>query len=191
MSASSAASRLAASGSTTTARAPVRDRPATRPSRRATGAPRRQVALPPRARVQVVAPTKVRPKRAPFVGLIVFLLAGGLLTLLLLNMALAQDAFKVTQLQAQVAVLQDRQEALAQNVERLGAPNELASKARALGMVVSENPVFLRSTNGHVVGVPSLGGSSNVKRAPQPTEPSPPTDGSVLDVAPPASQAHR
>jgi cell division protein FtsB len=190
MSAASTASRPVPSSSTTTIRRPARDRSPGRPNRRAS-APRRPAASTPRARVQVVAPTRARPKRAPFVGLIVFLLAGGLLTLLLLNMVLAQDAFKVTQLQAQVAVLQDRQEALAQNVERLGAPDQLAARARELGMVVSQNPVFLRTTNGAVVGVPSPGGYSSITRSAQPTEPNPVPGGSLPDVTPPASQAHR
>jgi len=128
----------------------------------------------PRARVQVVAPSRARPKRAPFVGLIVFLLAGGLLGLLLLNTMLAQDAFTVTQLQRQVASLQDRQEALAQSVERLGAPSRLARRAHLLGMVPSQNPVFLRSSDGHVVGVPAPGGWSGVAPATQPTPPPPP-----------------
>ena len=189
MSATTAAARRPADGSpTSTTRTPTRTRPATRPGVRTAHRPQRDL---PRARVQVVAPTRARPKRAPFVGLIVFLLAGGLLILLLLNMVLAQDAFKVTQLQLRAAGLQDRQEALAQNVERLGAPSVLATRARALGMVVSQNPVFLRSTNGHVVGIVSPGGPSKVTRAPEPTPPDPSSGSTQPEVTAVMSGVHR
>jgi hypothetical protein len=126
------------------------------------------------------------------VVLIVVLLGGGLITLLLLNMVLAQDAFSVTQLQAQVSQLQDRQEALAQQVDRIGSPERLARRAHELGMVVSQNPVFMRSTDGRVVGVPAPGGWSTVRRAPQPMEPDPLTAKTMPDLqAPSATQAHR
>jgi hypothetical protein len=105
----------------------------------------------------------------------VVLLAGGLLALLVLNMTLAQDAFQVTQLQQTASQLQNRQEALAQSVERLADPERLASKAHDLGMVPSENPVFIRLHDGKVLGVPAPGGPSDVTAVTQPTMPAPPT----------------
>jgi hypothetical protein len=126
------------------------------------------------------------------VVLIVALLGGGLIVLLLLNMVLAQDAFTVTQLQAQVSQLQDRQEALAQQVDRMSSPARLAQRAHALGMVVSQNPVFIRSTDGRIVGVPAPGGWSTVARAPQPAEPDPLTAKTLPDLqAPSATQGHQ
>jgi cell division protein FtsB len=173
---------------------PVRGRSATRPAPTRTSARTRTAPAGtlPRARVQVAAPSRARARRAPFVVLIVTLLGGGLIALLLLNMVLAQDAFTVTQLQAQVSQLQDQQEALAQQVDRLGSPERLAQRAHALGMVVSPNPVFLRSTDGRVVGVPTPGGWSTVPRAPQPVEPDPLTADNLPDLpAPSATRVHR
>jgi cell division protein FtsL len=171
---------------------PARTRSATRPAPKQTSLRTTTAGALPRARVQVAAPTRTRPRRAPFVVLIVTLLGGGLIALLLLNMVLAQDAFTVTQLQLQVSQMQDRQEALAQQVDRLGSPQRLAQRAHALGMVVSPNPVFLRSTDGRVVGVPAPGGWSSVRRAPQPAEPDPLTVKNLPDLqAPSATQAHR
>lgn len=173
---------------------PSRSRSATRPAsaRTATQLRSATAGAAPRARVQIAAPARTRPRRAPFVVLIVALLGGGLIVLLLLNMVLAQDAFTVTQLQAQVSQLQDRQEALAQQVDRMSSPERLAQRAHALGMVVSQNPVFIRSTDGRIVGVPAPGGWSTVARATQPAEPDPLTAKTLPDLqAPSAPQGHQ
>jgi cell division protein FtsB len=87
-----------------------------------------------------------RPKaaRGAFVLLIVALLIGGLMTLLALNTALAQDSFVVQNLQHQRDQLTDQEQQLTQQVATLESPVSLAARARALGMVPGGRPTFLK-----------------------------------------------
>ncbi len=99
------------------------------------------------------APT-TRPARLPFLLVVIGLLTGGLLALLMLNTVLAQDAFVLHDLQVRSAALTDQEQALREVVTRQTSPQLLAGRARALGMVPSGNPVFLRVSDGRVLGVP-------------------------------------
>jgi len=93
-------------------------------------------------------------RRAPFLILVGVVLAGGLVGLLLLNTVLAQGAFTVQDLQTRSARLADTQGELSQKVADAESPAVLERKAHALGMVPSETPVFLRLSDGAVLGVP-------------------------------------
>lgn len=109
-------------------------------------------AVQARPRLRVVPSPRQAPRRAPFVALVLTLLVVGLGGLLVLNTVLAQGAFRVEALQRQVSLLTDDEEALQQQVARLAAPSRLARQARALGMVPTANPAFLRSADGAVLG---------------------------------------
>lgn len=91
-------------------------------------------------------------RRSPFVAVVVSLLGAGLLGLLVLNTALAQDAFRLHTLKQDSRALEDREEALRREVEALRSPQELAGRAAALGMVPAGPPVFLRLSDGEVLG---------------------------------------
>jgi hypothetical protein len=67
----------------------------------------------------------------------------GLLALLIINTALAQDAFKLQQLKQQATVLADQREAILRQVAEKSSPENLAASAAKLGMVASINPRFL------------------------------------------------
>ena len=67
----------------------------------------------------------------------------GLLALLIINTALAQDAFKLQQLKQQATVLEDQREAILRQVAEKASPDNLAFSAAKLGMVASTNPRFL------------------------------------------------
>lgn len=121
--------------------------------RRNTTTTTRRVPSRVRPRLTTAAPTVVRPHRAPFVGLIVLLLTGGSLALLGLNTALAQGAFSQTDLQRKVATLSDQEQVLQERVAQLSTPRRIAARARAMGMVMTVNPVFLRSSDHRVLGV--------------------------------------
>jgi hypothetical protein len=97
----------------------------------------------------------LRPARTPFVGLVVLLIVAGLMALLTLNTALQQASFTVSRLERQSAALLDREQALAQQVAVQEAPQRLAERARALGMVPSETPAFIRAGDGTVLGLPT------------------------------------
>lgn len=117
-------------------------------------------------RLAVVPRPTTRPARAPFVLLVLGLLAGGLVALLLLNTALAQGAFTVHDLTTRLASLSDRAQTLEQQLAVEEAPDRLAQRARALGMVPNPDPVFLRPSDGAVLGVPR---PAPALPAPQPT----------------------
>jgi cell division protein FtsL len=67
----------------------------------------------------------------------------GLLSLLIINTALAQDAFKLQELKQQATVLKDQREAILRQVAEKSSPENLADGAAKLGMVPSNNPRFL------------------------------------------------
>lgn len=142
---------------------------------------RQRPATPQRPRLRVVPLPVRRPARTPFVLLVAGLLAAGLLGLLLLNTVLAQDAFVVHDLQKQSALLTDREQALQQDVAAEASPERLAARARALGLVPSENPVFLRLTDGRIVGVPAAA------KAPPKPKPTPKPAGAASPASPTSS----
>ena len=67
----------------------------------------------------------------------------GLLALLVINTALAQDAFILKDLKQQAQVLTDQREAILREVARKSSPDQLSQSAAQLGMVASTNPRFL------------------------------------------------
>ena len=109
----------------------------------------------PRLRVVYGAP--FRPPRMPFVIFVVSLLAAGLVGLLLLNTQLQSGTFQVTKLSSQADQLRDQQEQLEKQVRTLESPQNLSDRALRMGMVPNPNPVFLRLSDGRVLGVPAEG----------------------------------
>ncbi|MFI8290932.1 septum formation initiator family protein [Streptomyces sp. NPDC085614] len=92
--------------------------------------------------------------RTPFVLLVVVLLGGGLITLLLLNSALNQGSFKLSELKKKTTELTDEEQALQRDVDDYSAPDALERRARELGMVPGGSPAFL-DPDGTVRGEPS------------------------------------
>jgi hypothetical protein len=72
--------------------------------------------------------------QAPFAVLVVGLLGGALVGLLLLNTALAQQAFTRSELQRENQRLDERKQGLQEDIAREGGPEILHAKARSLGM---------------------------------------------------------
>lgn len=102
--------------------------------------------------LRLVANRRSNAAKAPFMAVVVGILAVGLLGLLLLNTVLAQDAFRLHALQVQSRVLADQEQGLQREVELLQAPQSLAARATALGMVPGGPPAFLRLSDGKVLG---------------------------------------
>ena len=71
---------------------------------------------------------------------------GGLISLLIINTALTQDAFKLQELKIQATTLADQREAILREVAAKSSPNKLAQSAVEMGMVVNLNPKFLDLT---------------------------------------------
>ncbi|AEW93579.1 MULTISPECIES: FtsB family cell division protein [Streptomycetaceae] len=96
---------------------------------------------------------RARAARAPFVVLVVVLLATGLVSLLLLNAAINQGSFQLAELKKETTRLTDERQALQQEVEQDSAPGTLQERARRLGMVPGGTPALL-TPDGSVRGVP-------------------------------------
>ena len=127
------------------------------PPSRATAAgtttkPRVRKPAAPRKPPPKVAPARrsATPPRAPFVLLVVGLLGGALVSLLLLNTVLAQDAFTLSELQRGNQQLSERKQALQEDINRENSPSVLHSKARGLGMVDGQRPAFIDPRTGRV-----------------------------------------
>jgi hypothetical protein len=99
---------------------------------------------PARPGLRVVACRPARPRRAPFVVLVLALLGLGLVGLLVLNTALQQGSFDLADLEQRTTLLRDRRAELVGQIADRSAPGTLARRARELDMVPAEEPVFLR-----------------------------------------------
>ncbi|MGW2669524.1 hypothetical protein ACWC5F_15785 [Streptomyces sp. NPDC001272] len=104
--------------------------------------------------------------KMPFVLLVVALLAGGLISLLLLNSALNQGSFQLSRLKKETTALTDEEQALQRDVDGYSAPEALQRRARELGLVPGGSPVFLRP-DGKTAGTPAAA------EAPPPPSPTP------------------
>jgi hypothetical protein len=78
-----------------------------------------------------------------FVVFLATIFTAGLLSLLVINTALARDAFVLGELKQQAQLLTDQREAILQEVAAKSSPDKLAQSAGELGMVASSNPRFL------------------------------------------------
>ena len=66
-----------------------------------------------------------------------------LLALLFINTLLAQDAFELSKLQADLKLSSDQYEAVSHEIERISSPAVLANQAKKFGMSPSQTPTFL------------------------------------------------
>nr|WP_187327268.1 cell division protein FtsL [Streptomyces sp. SID4921] len=105
--------------------------------------------------------------RTPFVLLVVLLLAGGLISLLLLNSALNEGSFRLSKLKRETTELTDEQQALQRDVDKYSEPDALERRASELGMVPGGNPAFL-GPDGAVRGVPERATEQPSPAAPEP-----------------------
>jgi len=78
---------------------------------------------------------------------------------LLLSIVTSDGAYQLASLQSQQRSLAQEQQALSENLSLLGSQQNLAVQAESLGMVLgSTTPVFLRLSDGAVIGTPVPGG---------------------------------
>ncbi|WP_405187711.1 septum formation initiator [Streptomyces anulatus] len=106
--------------------------------------------------------------RTPFVLLVVLLLGGGLITLLLLNSALNEGSFRLSELKRDTTELTDEQQALQRDVDSRSQPDALERRARELGMVPGGSPAFL-DPDGTVRGNPAEATAPPPSPSPSPT----------------------
>lgn len=145
LAASAARAARATAGATARRASPQpgrRDAPSARPS----------VRRPP-LRVVQAPPTAGSP--LGFALLCAALLGAGLIALLLLNTAVAQDSFGLQRLQAGSQQLTDQKQALVQNNDLAASPQQLAQRAWALGLVPASGAAFVELPSGRILGVAS------------------------------------
>jgi hypothetical protein len=118
---------------------------------RAAAVPARTSARRPPLRVVQAPRTSGSP--LGFAMICAALLAAGLISLLLLNTAVAQDSFGLQRLQAGSQQLTDQKQALIQSNDLAAAPAQLSAKAWALGLVPANGVAFVQLPSGKVLGV--------------------------------------
>ena len=123
--------------------APARPLPRTAPRRAAVPTPRQ---------LKVVGPREGEGNGI-FLSLCVVLLLGGFVGVLVLNTAMAKGSYTLRDLQRRSDELTDAQDALRHSLDAVSGPGPLAKRARELGMVPAATPVFLRLSDGKVLGV--------------------------------------
>ncbi|WP_173923869.1 hypothetical protein [Agromyces sp. Marseille-P2726] len=74
---------------------------------------------------------------------------------LLLSIAVAQGAYEIDGYQLRQAVLAREEQKLSEDLDRVQSPQYLAMNAEALGMVPNTSPVYLRLSDGAVLGEPT------------------------------------
>lgn len=111
-----------------------------------------------RPALRLVAPTQTASSGVGFVVLCVALVVGGLLTVLLLNTARAQQQYTIGSLQNTSSRLAATQQDLASQVDVVSAPQQLALRAQEYGMVPATKIRYVRASDHRLVGV--AGGTS-------------------------------
>ncbi|MGZ6840061.1 MAG: hypothetical protein ACXVHC_06345 [Frankiaceae bacterium] len=132
------------------------------------------------AATPVASGQRVRASRAWFLGIVLGLLGAGLVGLLLLNTASAQDAFRLHDLQMRAADLSRQEQSLSLQASVLADPGTLSGRAGQLGMVPGGDPQFLApgaplpagcqpTADGCVVPAPKTTSQPPAQTTPKPT----------------------
>ncbi|MCU1576895.1 MAG: hypothetical protein JWP70_1599 [Leifsonia sp.] len=82
-------------------------------------------------------------------------LLGIVVAQLLLSIAVSQGAYQIGSLQSTQKALQRSYQAATEDLNRVSSPQHLADAANALGMVSNSNPVYLRLSDGAILGTPT------------------------------------
>jgi hypothetical protein len=113
------------------------------------GAPRERRAVP---WLRVAPPLPVAVPRAPFIALILVVVVGGVLGILVVNTKINENAFRLSELREQQAVLDVQEQQLKQEIARAEDPGNLTAQARKLGLVEG-TPVQIRLPDGRLTGM--------------------------------------
>ena len=116
-----------------------------------------------RAHLEVVSTRSQRRARPRTVYAIVsiMILLAIVTAQLLLSIAMTQGAYQINTLQTTTKQLQRSYQVASEDLDRLSSPQNLAANANALGMVANSNPVYLRLSDGAVLGTPMPAQASN------------------------------
>lgn len=107
-----------------------------------------------KARLTVVPVTRTNAPRVPFIALVSVIALVGVVGLLLFNTSLQQASFAEAKLADKAAALADREETLRMELDDLRDPQQIATRAQRMGMVIPASPAFLR-LDGTIIGTPT------------------------------------
>jgi hypothetical protein len=107
----------------------------------------------PRPRLVLISQRRPTAGRLPFLILVGAVMVVGLVSVLLLHMMAAQDAYRVSALQEKLATLHDQEQELASQVDADSAPSALRHRATALGMRPTTVEKYHQLKDGRAVGL--------------------------------------
>lgn len=96
---------------------------------------------------------RARPKTLYAIVVVLGLFAV-LLSQLGLSIGLGDGAYQIARLKGESRALERTAASLSESIETLASPQNLAANAEALGMVANSSPVYLRLSDGVVLGMP-------------------------------------
>jgi hypothetical protein len=121
--------------------------------------PATETPVPPseRRHIEIVstpAQRKTRP-RVVYALSAVAAMAAVVVAQLLLSVGISQGAYEISSLQSARVELGRTADGITEDLVRASSPQNLAANAEALGMVANANPVYLRLSDGAVLGAPA------------------------------------
>lgn len=118
------------------------------------GVPRRLGAAV-RPRLEVLTAQTASTARIPFLAWCMGILLIGLATLLGLNIALSKGSYDVHAMEREQTRLIESEQQLTEQRAVASSPARVASRARSLGMIASASPVFIKLSDGSIIGEPT------------------------------------
>lgn len=112
---------------------------------------------PQRRHIEIVA-TRTQRQARPRIVYALSAVAGMatiVVAQLLLSVGISQGAYEISSLQSAKVELGRTAEGVSEELVRASSPQNLAANAEALGMVANANPVYLRLSDGAVLGAPA------------------------------------
>ena len=134
--------------------------------------PAQSIPAPRRAidRLRVLRPASEVTRRAkPRLAYAIIAVAGVAMIIvaqMLLSIAVTQGAYEVDAFQIAQSKLARQEQQLREDLDRVQSPQYLAANAEALGMVPNADPVYLRLSDGAVLGEPTAAAGGAAASAP-------------------------
>ena len=135
-------------------------RRAARPSERASA---------PAPRLEVLEVQGRPGRRLPVAVFCAAVMLATLMAVLLVNIALSRGSYESHELAQRRTTLVEQEQALSEELAAAAAPGALADRARALGMVPSTDPGFVRLSDGTVTGEPEPAAADAPAPSPSPS----------------------
>ncbi|WP_066038991.1 hypothetical protein [Herbiconiux solani] len=118
--------------------------------------------LPIAPRIEIV-PTRSQKRARPKIAYAAVVVTGVLaivVTQLMLSIGLSDGAYEISSLQQTQKELDRSNQVLSEQFDKLSSPQNLAASAESLGMVANSAPVYLRLSDGAVLGSPVAASAS-------------------------------